>query len=102
MRAFRPHATMTGNGRRIFALLLLLVTLFVQSTALASENREHHDDAGHCCLVCHVFQSSVEASAPTAIAPLVCMRLLGADPHSEFLPDVFRPTCSSRGPPTLS
>src|SRR5215472_15086091 len=98
MRVLAPWTHSVRGGRRLFALLLLALTLFVQSTALASENREHHS-TDHCCLLCHASQPSLEASAPTAITPLVCMRWLGPDPHFEFLRDVFRPTCSSRGPP---
>ena len=101
MPVLRPQASRACRGRQIFALLLLVLILFVQSRALASENREHHD-ADHCCLVCHVFQSTLEASTPTAIEPLVCMRWLGRDPHFEIIRDVFRPTCSSRGPPARS
>ena len=100
MPVLRPQVSRTRLRRQLFALLLLVLTLVVQSTAVASENREHHG-MEHCCVLCHVFQPSLEATAPPAISPLVCMQWLAPDRHFEFLRNAFRPTCSSRGPPSL-
>lgn len=89
------------RNRQLLAVLLLAITLFAQSAALAAENRQHHETE-HCCLLCHMCQPFLEATAPAAIAPLVYVRWLAPDPRLQPFRDVFRSACSSRGPPALS
>jgi hypothetical protein len=100
--SIRHHITRPiFRNRRLWVLLWLAVALFGQSAALASENHAHHATE-HCCLLCHVCQPFLEASAPAAVAPLVYVQWLAPDPSFEFFHDVFRSAGSSRGPPTLS
>jgi hypothetical protein len=89
------------RDKRLAVLLLLAITLFAQAIALDAENHAHQN-ADHCCLLCHVCAPALEASVPLEIAPLAYLRWLAPDRRADFLRDVFRPTCSSRGPPAIS
>jgi hypothetical protein len=80
---------------------LLAIILLAQAAALVSENHAHRATE-HCCLLCHVSQPYLEASAPAAVAPLIYVRWLAPDPSFEFFHDVFLPSGFSRGPPSLS
>jgi hypothetical protein len=89
------------RNRRVFVLMLLAVTLFAQSAALISENRQHHSTE-HCCLLCHVSLPFLQTSAPATVAPLSGVQWLAAAPHVESFYDVFLAIGSSRGPPAQS
>jgi hypothetical protein len=82
-------------------LLLLAVTLFAQTAALVSESHPHHATE-HCCLLCHVCQPFLKASAPATVAPLIYVQWLTAPVHFEFFHNVFRAAGFSRGPPARS
>jgi hypothetical protein len=88
------------DRRLLIILALLCVTVWAQSSALASQTESHHSP-DHCCLLCHVgplpfLQTSVTAKAP----PVFQMVWLACPPAPQSTLDPVVIPTPSRAPPS--
>jgi hypothetical protein len=80
-------------------MLVVCLTLFGQSFALASVEETHHAQ-DHCCLLCHAgplpfLQTTISAIA----APVFAVVWMAPERELDPAPAVLLSTFSSRGPP---
>jgi hypothetical protein len=82
-----------------WVLLLMCLTLWGQSFALASQDESHHAP-DHCCLLCHVGPLPfLQTTATAAVTPIFLVAWLAPTPDFEPAYSALLLASSSRGPP---
>jgi hypothetical protein len=89
------------DRRLLLVLLLLCVTVSVQSAALSAESKSHQP-TDHCCLLCHVGPLPfLQTSFSAVLAPVFQVVWLAPPARLQTASDVRLVPSPSRAPPAV-